>query len=85
MAKSGTLRLQDVLEDYWVGEKLGVGARSFIYEIKRKRDGELFACKFVSVRREEDLRVIGHLENGRPFEGVDLNCVFNPPKDGKNK
>ncbi len=63
MAKSGTLRLQDVLKDYWVGKRLGIGARSEVYEVKRKSDGELFAAKFIPVRNEEDLRVIGHLEN----------------------
>lgn len=35
--------------------------------------------------KEVGMKVIGHLENGRPFEGVDPNCVFNPPKDEKIK
>jgi len=63
MAKSGCPELQSLLPDYWVGERLGTGARSEIYELKRKSDGEIFAVKFVPVRTEEDLRVIGHLEN----------------------
>ncbi len=29
------------------------------------------------------MKVVGQLENGRPFEGVDPNCVFYPPKTGK--
>ena len=48
MAKSGTLRLQDVLNGYWVGKRLGIGARSEVYEVKRKSDGELFAAKFIN-------------------------------------
>ncbi|MHC4480675.1 MAG: serine/threonine protein kinase [Planctomycetota bacterium] len=63
MGRSDTLQLCDILNGFWIGEKLGVGARSEVYEVKRKSDGELFACKFVPVRSEEDLRVIGHLEN----------------------
>ena len=49
--------------DYWVGKKLGTGARSEIYEIKRRTDGRLSAAKFVHVRGPEDVRVLGHLEN----------------------
>jgi len=63
MARTETLSLKDVLEDCWVGEKLGAGARTEIYEVKRKVDGALFAAKFISVRDKEDLRVIEHLEN----------------------
>ncbi|MHC4591300.1 MAG: serine/threonine-protein kinase [Planctomycetota bacterium] len=63
MAKSGTLQLKDVLKGYWVGQRLGSGARSVIYEVKRKSDGALFGVKFIPVRGDEDLRVIGHLEN----------------------
>ena len=63
MAGSGVVRIQDVLSDYAVGPKLGVGARSEIYEVRRRGDGALFAAKFVPVRGQEDLRVIGHLEN----------------------
>lgn len=63
MAKSGTLQLQDVLKGYWVGKQLGAGARSQVYEVKRRTDGLPFAAKFVGVRSDEDLRVVGHLEN----------------------
>jgi len=63
MAKTEMFQLQDVLKDYWVGKKLGTGARSEIYEIKRRTDGQVFAAKFVSVRTPDDLRVVGHLEN----------------------
>ncbi len=63
MAAQGTLRPQDVLGEYWVGKELGTGARTTIYEVKRKEDGQVFAVKFISVRSKEDLHVIEHLEN----------------------
>jgi serine/threonine-protein kinase len=63
MAATSAPRFQEVIEGYWVGDKIGVGARSEIYEVKRKSDGRLFAAKFVPVRGDEDLRRIGHLEN----------------------
>ena len=63
MAKAAVLSIQDALPDYQVGRRLGTGARSEINEVRRKRDGALFAVKFVPVRDAEDLRVIGHLEN----------------------
>jgi serine/threonine-protein kinase len=63
MAASGTPKPQEVLSDYWVGKLLGTGARSQVYEVKRKSDGRLFAAKFLAVRSKEDLKVIGHLEN----------------------
>ncbi len=63
MAKSAVPRFQEVAGDYEVGERIGTGARSAIYEVRRKSDGELLAAKFVPVRGEEDLRIVGHLEN----------------------
>ncbi len=63
MAQPRTLRLQDGLEGYRIGGKLGTGPRSEIDEVRRTRDGELFAVKFIPARTPEDLRVIGHLEN----------------------
>jgi serine/threonine protein kinase len=63
MAKDSAVELRNVLHDYWVGDRLGIGARSSIYEVKRRRDGELFAVKFVPVRGPQDLQVVGHLEN----------------------
>ncbi len=74
MAKSEKLELQELLKDYWVGEKLGAGARSVVYDVKRKRDGYVFAVKYVKVRGPEDLRVIGHMEN----EFRVLQAVHNP-------
>jgi serine/threonine protein kinase len=62
-AKSPAMQLQDALRDYWVGKMLGSGARSQIYEVQRKRDGQPFVAKFVTVRTGDDLRVVGHLEN----------------------
>ncbi len=63
MAAKKAPRLQDVLDGYRVGERLGTGARSVIHEVRRTEDGALFAAKFVPVRNEEDKRIIGHLEN----------------------
>jgi len=63
MAKAEQPEIQKHLKDYWVGKRLGTGARSEIYEIKRRKDGRILAAKFVQVRGPEDLRVIGHLEN----------------------
>ncbi len=63
MATGGALQLQDVLDGFRVGRELGTGARSVVYEVTRRSDGGLFACKFIPVRDDEDLRVIGHLEN----------------------
>jgi serine/threonine-protein kinase len=74
MAKSGALRAQDALKDYWLGDLLGTGARSEIYEVKRKSDGLTFAAKFIAVRAKEDLRIVGHLEN----EFNVLQALHNP-------
>ncbi len=63
MGKSNVLTVQEVLPGYQIGKSLGTGARTRIYEVKRKSDGRLFAAKFIPVRDQEDLRVIGHLEN----------------------
>ncbi len=63
MAKDNHLRPQDVLQGYWLGDKLGVGARTVIYEVKRRDDGRIFAAKVVIVRNEDDKRVLRHLEN----------------------
>ena len=63
MAKAQAPEIQQHLMDYWVGKRLGTGARSEIYEIKRRTDGRLSAAKFVQVRGPEDARIIGHLEN----------------------
>jgi len=63
MAKTKPPEIQKYLKDYWVGNRLGTGARSEIYEIKRRTDGRIMAAKFVQVRGPEDLRIIGHLEN----------------------
>lgn len=92
MAKSDAVQLQDVLKDYWVGKHLGAGARSEVCEIKRKTDGRVFAAKFVSVRTDDDLRVVGHLENeyrvlsalhARTGEGAD--CIVRPVQFEKVK
>ncbi len=74
MATSEKAEIQEVLKDYWVGKKLGTGARSVVYDLKRKQDGYAFAVKYVSVRGSEDLRVIGHMEN----EWRVLQAVHNP-------
>ena len=74
MAKSGALRAQDALKDYWLGDLLGTGARSEIYEVKRKSDGLTLAAKFIAVRAKEDLRIVGHLEN----EFSVLQALHNP-------
>jgi len=63
VAKPPAMQLQEVLKDYWVGKRLGGGARSEVYEVKRKSDGQPFVAKFVTVRTEDDLRIVGHLEN----------------------
>ncbi len=63
MAEKNAAQLQSLLDDYWVGQLLGIGARSEVYQIKRKSDGEVFACKFIPVRGDEDKKVIRHLEN----------------------
>jgi serine/threonine-protein kinase len=63
MAKAQPPEIQQYLMDYWVGKRIGTGARSEIYEIKRRSDGRLSAAKFVHVRGPEDQRVLGHLEN----------------------
>jgi serine/threonine protein kinase len=63
MAKAQTPEIQQYLADYWVGKQIGAGARSEIYEIKRRSDGVLCAVKFVPVRGPEDLRIVSHLEN----------------------
>ena len=54
---------QDALPTYWVGKQIGQGARSLIYKVSRRTDGEVFAAKFVAVREPDDLRIVGHLEN----------------------
>ena len=55
--------------------------------------GLIFQCKFdrqtfyATLKahnffgREVPMRVVGQFEDGRPFEGIDVNCVFDPPKD----
>jgi serine/threonine protein kinase len=63
MAKAPAPEIQQYLKGYWVGKQIGAGARSEIYEIKRRSDGALMAAKFVPVRGPEDLRIVGHLEN----------------------
>jgi len=63
MADNSTAQLQDLLGDYWVGKLLGTGARSEVYEVKRRRDGQVFAAKFIPVRNDEDKKRIRHLEN----------------------
>jgi serine/threonine protein kinase len=63
MAKAVQPAIQAYLKDCWVGKRLGTGARSEIYEVKRRTDGRVMAAKFVQVRGPEDLRVVGHLEN----------------------
>ncbi len=63
MAKAQPPEIQQYLKDFWVGKQIGAGARSEIYEIKRRTDGVLLAAKFVPVRGPEDLRIVGHLEN----------------------
>ena len=55
--------VQGALSDYTVGEPIGKGARSVIYEVTRRADGERFAAKFVTVRAKADLPVVRHLEN----------------------
>ncbi|MFN2270210.1 MAG: hypothetical protein ACK2US_05190, partial [Anaerolineae bacterium] len=74
MAKSKALRAQDALKDYWLGDLLGTGARSEIYEVKRKSDGHTFAAKFIAVRDKEDLRIVDHLEN----EHTVLEALHSP-------
>ncbi len=74
MPTSEKAELQAALKDYWVGKKLGTGARSVVYDLKRKSDGYSFAVKYVNVRGPEDLRVIGHMEN----EWRVLQAVHNP-------
>ena len=74
MPTSEKAELQEVLKDYWIGKKLGTGARSVVYDLKRKSDGYSFAVKYVNVRGPEDLRVIGHMEN----EWRVLQAVHNP-------
>lgn len=54
---------KEVLKDYWLGKRIGRGARSDIYAVKRRRDGKPFAVKFVQVRQADDKRIVGHLEN----------------------
>jgi len=54
---------QSALRGYSVGKPIGKGARSVIYEVTRKEDGERFAAKFVAVRTKADLAVVRHLEN----------------------
>jgi serine/threonine-protein kinase len=63
MAKGSLLRIEDVLSDYRIGQKLGVGARSEVYEVERREGGGLFAAKFVPVRTKEGLRIVEHLQN----------------------
>ncbi len=63
MAKAQPPEIQQYLKDYWVGKQIGAGARSEIYEIKRRADGNLLAAKFVPIRGPEDLRIVGHLQN----------------------
>ncbi len=63
MAKAQAPEIQQYLKDFWVGKQIGAGARSEIYEIKRRTDGVLLAVKFVPVRGPEDVRIVGHLEN----------------------
>lgn len=74
MAKSVRLYVQDVLKDYAVGKKLGTGARTEVYEVRRKSDGYLFAVKFVNVRGPEDVRAVGYMEN----EFRILQALHNP-------
>lgn len=31
--------------------------------------------------RQVPMRVVGQFDDGRPFEGIDVNCVFDPPSD----
>ena len=63
MADTASAEVQGHLQDYWVTDLLGTGARSEIFEIKRRDDGHVFAVKYISANDDEDFRVIGHLEN----------------------
>lgn len=63
VASSVDTQLANLLPDYYVGSRLGAGARSTIYEIRRRDTGEVRAVKFVPNRSAEDVRVISHLEN----------------------
>ncbi len=79
MAKVASLELQELLEDYWVNELLGRGARSAIFAVKRRSDGEESAVKFIAADGAEDLRVIGHLEN----EWKVLKTLHETPGEGQ--
>ena len=54
---------KDILPQYWIGDELGRGARSIVYEVKRRDDGERLAAKFVAVREPADVGIVRHLEN----------------------
>ncbi len=80
MANGEKLQLQNVLKDYWIGPQLGTGARSVVFEVKSKEDGRTLAVKFVAGESEDDLRVIGHLEN----EYRVLKDIHSTPGDGSS-
>jgi serine/threonine-protein kinase len=56
-------RLNGLLPEFSVGQVLGRGARSIIFELTHRETNDVVAVKYVPVERGDDLRVIGHLEN----------------------
>jgi len=63
MRRGVIVDVHKALKGYTAGQVLGRGARSVIYEVSRRSDGERFAAKFISVRDEADRRAIRHLAN----------------------
>jgi len=72
-----------LMRGYRVGQPIGRGTRSVVYEVWRKGDSRKLAAKFVAVRDEADLNVVRHLENeyrvlrqvhesgnGQPIKGI---------------
>jgi serine/threonine protein kinase len=55
--------IASALPKWYVGDKLGVGARSTIYQIRERTTDEVRAIKYIPNRTAEDARVIAHLEN----------------------
>jgi serine/threonine-protein kinase len=55
--------IANALPDWYVGQKLGVGARSSIYRLQNRSTNEVRAIKYIPNRAPEDVRVIAHLKN----------------------
>jgi serine/threonine protein kinase len=56
-------KLSSNLNGYTIGDRIGRGARSVICEIRRHRDGAVFASKCIHLRAEKDKKALRHLEN----------------------